>query len=67
MSVHKDGGRVVSNNDLAKSLEVMRGAMLEEQAMLMKRPDRNRYVPIDLNSVSLKETGGLGAEVICMM
>jgi len=58
--------KIVSNNDLSKSLEVLRGAKLEEQAALLKKPDRNRYVPIDLNSVKLEKTRGLGAEVLCM-
>ena len=58
--------KLVSNNDLSKGLEVMRGAMLEEQAALMKKQDRSRYVPIDINSVKMKETRGLGAEVICL-
>jgi transposase len=44
----------------------LRGAMLEEQAALIKKPDRSRYVPIDLNSVMMKETRGLGAEAICL-
>ena len=58
--------KIVSNNDLSKSLEILRGAMLEEQEALLKKPDRNRYVPIDLNSVKMKNMRGLGAEIICM-
>jgi transposase len=58
--------KLVSNNDLSKSLEVLREAKLEEQAILLKKPDRSRYVPIDLSSVRMKETRGLGAELLCM-
>ena len=58
--------KLVSNNDLSRSLEVLREAKLEEQAKLLKRPDRSRYVPIDLGSVKLKEMRGLGAELLCM-
>jgi transposase len=58
--------RIVSNNDLSKSLEVLREAKLEEQEALLKQPDQSRYVSIDLNSVRMKETRGLGAELLCM-
>ena len=58
--------KIVSNNDLSKSLEVLRGAKLEEQEASLKKPDRSRYVPIDLGSVKMKETRSLGAEVLCM-
>jgi len=58
--------KIVSNNDLSKSLEVLRGAKLEEQGAYLKKPGRSRYVPIDLSSVQMKETRGLGAEVLCM-
>jgi transposase len=58
--------KLVSNNDLSKSLEVLHNAKLQEQAALLKRPERSRYVPIDLDSVKLKETRGLGAELLCM-
>jgi len=58
--------KIVSNNDLSKSLEVLRGAKLEEQGAYLKKPGRSRYVPIDLSSVQMKETRGLGAEVLCI-
>ena len=58
--------KIVSNNDLSKSLEVLRDAKLEEQEACLKKPDRSRYVPIDLGSVKMKETRGLGAEALCM-
>ena len=62
--------KLVSNNDLSKSLEVLRGARLEEHEAYQKEKgmslDRSRYVPIDLNSVKLKETRSLGAEILCM-
>ena len=58
--------KIVSNNDLSKSLEVLREAKLEEHEACQKKPDRNRYVPIDLGSVKMRETRGLGAEVLCM-
>jgi transposase len=58
--------KLVSNNDLSKSIEVVRDAMLEEQAALMGKPGRGRYVPIDMDSVRMMETRGLGAEALCM-
>jgi transposase len=58
--------KLVSNNDLSKSLEILREAKLEEHGAYQKKPDRSRYVPIDLNSVKMKDTRGLGAEVLCM-
>jgi len=58
--------KIVSNNDLSKSLEVLRGVKQEEQETLRKEPDRSRYIPIDLSSVRMKETRGLGAEALCM-
>ena len=58
--------KIVSNNDLSKCLEVLHGNMREEREALLEKPDRSRYVPIDLNSVKVKETRGLGAELLCM-
>jgi len=58
--------KLVSNNDLSKSLEVLREAKLEEHEAYQKKPDRSRYVPIDLNSVRMRDTRSLGAEVLCM-
>ena len=58
--------KIVSNNDLSQSLDVLHGAKLEEQEAYLKKPGRSRYVPIDLDSVKMKETRGLGAEVLCM-
>ena len=58
--------RLVSNNDLSKSLQVMHDAKLEEHEASQKKPERSRYVPIDLSSVRMMETRGLGAEVLCM-
>jgi transposase len=58
--------KIVSNNDLSKSLGILRGIMLEEQEEYLKKPDRSRYVPIDLGSIKMKETRGLGAEVLCL-
>ena len=58
--------KIVSNNDLSKSLEVLREAKLEEHEAHSKKPDRSRYVPIDLGSVTMRETRGLGAEILCM-
>ena len=59
--------KIVSNNDLSKSLEVFREAKLEEREALQKQTDPSRYVPIDLSSVRMKETRSLGAEALCMM
>ena len=58
--------KLVSNNDLSKSLQVLHDAKLEEHEASQKKPDQNRYVPIDLNSVRMMETRSLGAEVLCM-
>lgn len=58
--------KIVSNNDLSKSLEILHDAKLEELEALRKEPDRNRYIPIDLGSVKMKETRGLGCEALCM-
>jgi len=58
--------KLVSNNELSKSLEILRDAKLEEHELYRKGPDRSRYVPIDLNSVMMKDTRGLGAEALCM-
>ena len=57
--------KIVSNNDLSKSLEVMRSAKLEEHEAYQKKSD-NRHVTIDLGSVKMRETRGLGAEALCM-
>jgi len=58
--------KLVSNNSLSKSLEVLCEIKLEEQEEHLKKPDRSRYIPIDLNSVQMKETRSLGAELLCM-
>jgi len=58
--------KLVSNNGLSKSLEVWNEVKQQEQDELQKKPDRSRYVPIDLGSVKLKETRSLGAEILCM-
>ena len=58
--------KLVSNNGLSKSLEVLEEVRQLEREEREKTPDRSRYVPIDLTSVKLKETRSLGAEVLCM-
>ena len=58
--------KLVSNNDLSKSLEVLREAKIEEHEAFQKETDFSRYVPIDLNSLRMKETRGLGTEMLCM-
>ena len=40
--------KLVSNNDLSKCLEVLREAKLEEHEAYQEKPERSRYVPIDL-------------------
>jgi len=57
--------KIVSNNDLSKSLEVLIDAKVEEQEAYQKKPDRSHFVPIDLSSVKMKGTRSLGAEVLC--
>ncbi|MCL2337476.1 MAG: IS1634 family transposase [Firmicutes bacterium] len=58
--------KLVSNNDLSKSLEILTETKLREQEEYLKKPDPSRYVPIDMNSVRLKDTRSLGAELLCM-
>lgn len=58
--------KLVSNNNLSKSLEVLDEIGRQEQEELQKAPDRSRYVPIDISSVRIKGTRSLGAEVLCM-
>jgi len=58
--------KLVSNNDLSRSLEALNEAQLQQQDENQKAPDRSRYVPVDLTSVRMKETRGLGAELLCM-
>jgi len=54
--------KLVSNYGLSKALEATTAAENEQ----LEKDDRNQFVPIDLNSVKLKNTKGLGAEVLCM-
>lgn len=56
--------KLVSNNNLSKSLEVHHDS--ERQGGQGAGAGRARYVPIDLDSVKMKETRGLGAELLCM-
>jgi len=58
--------KLVSNNELSKSLEVVAEINQIEQEQQQKGPDRPHYTPIDLGSVKMMETRGLGAEMICM-
>jgi transposase len=58
--------KLVSNNDLSKGLEVVAEVKQMEQEARRKEPDRSRYVPIDLGSVKMLKTRGLGAELLCM-
>ena len=58
--------KLASNNNLSKSLEKLCESKAEEQEECLKKPVRSNYVPIDLDSVKMKETRGLGAEVLCM-
>jgi transposase len=58
--------KLVSNNNLSKSLEALNTLKQEEQDEQGKEPNRKHYVPIDMNSVKLKKTRGLGAELLCM-
>jgi hypothetical protein len=58
--------KLVSNNDLSKSLEIVAGIKQAELELQQREPDRSRYVPIDLGSVKMMETRSLGAEVLCM-
>ena len=58
--------KLVSNNDLSKCLEVVDEVRQMEQEQQQKQPDRSRYVPIDMGSVKMMKTRGLGAELLCM-
>lgn len=55
--------KLVSNNELSKSLAI--AAESKESEQKDQKPDDNRYVPIDLGSVKLMKTRGLGAEALC--
>ncbi len=54
--------KLVSNNNLSKSLETYNEFMEEQKS----NPDQSRYIPIDLNSIKMMETRSLGAELLCM-
>jgi transposase len=56
--------KLVSNNSLSKSLEVLKET--KQQDGQQEKPNHSNYVRIDLNSVKMKETRGLGAELVCM-
>ena len=58
--------KLVSNNNLSKSLEVLKEAKQQQQDGRQENPENSIIVTIDLNSVKMKETRGLGAEVVCM-
>jgi transposase len=58
--------KIVSNNSLSKSLEILDALEQEEREAQQKAPDRSRYIPIDINSVKLQRTRSLGAELLCM-
>ena len=58
--------KLVSNNTLSKSLEALDELKQLEVDEQQKNPEGNRYIPIDINSVKMKETRSLGAEVLCM-
>jgi transposase len=58
--------KLVSNNNLSKSLETLGEIMRQEREGLQIAPDRSRYIPIDMGSVRMKGTRSLGAEVLCM-
>ena len=57
--------KLVSNNSLSKSLEATEEIKRMEQKQ-QKDKDEGRYVPIDLSSVKIMRTRGLGAELLCM-
>jgi len=52
--------KLVSNNKLSKGLELQ-----TEEEQNADQSNNSRFIPIDLNSVKLKETRSLGAEMIC--
>jgi len=58
--------KLVSNNELSKSLEVVAEVKQLEQNQQQKELDRSRYVPIDLGSVKMMGTRALGSELLCM-
>ena len=58
--------KLVSNNELSKCLEAVAEVRQIEQEQQKKELGRERYVPIDLGSVKLMKTRGLGAELLCM-
>ena len=56
--------KLVSNYGLSKALEAV--ASVEEETPQKDNSAQNRFVPIDLSSVQLRNTRSLGAEVLCM-
>ena len=58
--------KLVSNNSLSKSLEILKEAEQQPQETQQNPVNASRYIPIELNSVKLQTTRSLGAEVICM-
>ena len=55
--------KLVSNNDLSKSLEIYEGIKDEARR---KESAGSRFVTVDLDSVKMTGTRGLGAELLCM-
>jgi transposase len=55
--------KLVSNHKLSKTLEIVAEAQKHETQT--NEPDRKTHIPIDVNSVRLSKTRGLGAELLC--
>jgi transposase len=58
--------KLVSNNKLSKNLEIHNEIKQKEQKEQQEETNNNRYVPIDLSSVKIMKTRGLGGELLCM-
>jgi transposase len=56
--------KLVSNYGLSKALETV--GTFEDKVQRQTSNDNKRLVSIDINSVKLKNTRGLGAELLCM-
>ena len=58
--------KIISNNSLSKSLEIRDTKNPKNQDKEPNTQNENRYIPIDINSVTLKSTRSLGGELLCM-
>jgi len=58
--------KLVSNNSLSKSLELNNATERQKRKATHQASESSHYIPIDLNSIKMKETRSLGAELLCI-